>query len=464
MGRWIAWLLAGRPLDDGIGGAPRAVQRRAPRGLLLYVAAGSLFVTGVVAIGAVTQGSLRTDHLRVLATSLGFAVFSATAAAGAAARREGRTMSAVLVGAGTVVLSAISLITLLQAVWHLDVNGARSFGSAALLTLAGSHASIVLRARRAADGPTVRFLAGTSILLATLDCGAGALLIQGNLRIHDYEGFARAAAAIVIAMLVTTALQPILRAAERARAGVGRGAAGAPLPPPPPPPAAAFPPPPPAAAAAGGRLTPAVACGIAVMVGLGGYLLGNGTRRVERVSYPAYLPAPAAAPPTAPTAYVPPPKPTGSLADSTVLPRAPFPCTPVGERKPEVRHEASGFARTEVRRGSRGLCVTIAGEPMRAFSRTRASARSISIAFFPAGSAGRRAKAFRLVIAPAPDGNGAFRVTYEPPGNPYAPPDSVPTSAGYLGMSKRRLSVLVDQPLLPEWVTARRTTWTVSVN
>jgi hypothetical protein len=31
-------------------------------------------------------------------------------------------------------------------------------------------------------------------------------------------------------------------------------------------------------------------------------------------------------------------------------------------------------------------------------------------------------------------------------------------------MSKRRLSVLVDQPLLPEWVTARRTTWTVSVN
>jgi hypothetical protein len=73
MGRWIAWLLARRPLDDGIGGAPCAPRRRAPRGLLLDVAAGSLFVTGVVAIGAVTHGSLRTDHLRVLATSLGFA-------------------------------------------------------------------------------------------------------------------------------------------------------------------------------------------------------------------------------------------------------------------------------------------------------------------------------------------------------------------------------------------------------
>src|SRR4051812_39713936 len=101
MGRWVAWLLFGRLLEDAAADAapPRRVR---PRGLLLYVFAVSLRVAAVAGIAAVPGGSLGVDHLRILGTSLGFAVFSATSAAGSWARREGRGAAAAVVGIATV--------------------------------------------------------------------------------------------------------------------------------------------------------------------------------------------------------------------------------------------------------------------------------------------------------------------------------------------------------------------------
>src|SRR3954464_14495168 len=119
MGRWVAWLLFGRAREDPVGTALPAPRPR-PRGLLLYVLAASLTVAAIAGITAITSGSLGTDHLRVLGTSLGFAVFSATSAAGSAARRDGRGTAALLVGIITVVLSTISLISLVSVLWDLD--------------------------------------------------------------------------------------------------------------------------------------------------------------------------------------------------------------------------------------------------------------------------------------------------------------------------------------------------------
>src|SRR3954454_3246303 len=203
---------------SNIESAPARLRRVRARGLLLYMVAAALTIAGAVAIAALLQGSLSTDHLRVLGTSLGFAIFSATWAAGAAAQREGCGPAAVVVGFLTALFSAISLVTLSLVIWASEYDSWRTFGTVALLTLAGSHASIVLRARRPSDGAAIRLLAGASILLAALDCGAGALAFLEVLRIQDYESSGKAAAAVLIAMLVTTALQPIMRAAARTRA------------------------------------------------------------------------------------------------------------------------------------------------------------------------------------------------------------------------------------------------------
>jgi hypothetical protein len=304
-----------------MGGATEGKQAPRAQGLLAYVTAAALLVAGVAAIVAIAGGRLGVEDLQVLGTSLGFAIFSATSAAGAALWRD-RTTATAWVGGATVVLSAMSLVVLVMSIWNLDADGGRTFGSLALLTLAGSHASIVLRAGRASDGDTIRLLSAASILLASLDCGAGALLVQGTVPLHHVEQYARAAAVVVIAMLVTTALPPLLRSAAK------RGATRAALPPPPPAPPPPSPAPAPAVTTSPTRkrrggwqlrtlFKPAGTVALATVVAVAAFLFGQATVETPHPVYTNYAPPATYVPPAAtPAPASPAPVPAGGPQDA----------------------------------------------------------------------------------------------------------------------------------------------------
>jgi hypothetical protein len=208
-----------------------------------------------------------------------------------------------------------------------------------------------------------------------------------------------------------------------------------------------------------------MACGLAVAIGLCGWFLGRISSPAERQPVPVYQPAPIP-PPPAPVAYAPPPppaQPSGSLAERSVTPGQTFLCGPMGEKRVERRRGGNGVESVELHRGPRGMCTWLAGP---AVKRLRSGhALGISIVFFRADSPNRRDKAYRVIVARAPDGNGRFWVTYQPPLNVRAPGmGALPARAGRLGMSGRRLSLVVDSPLLPGWVVDPRTTWRVMVS
>jgi hypothetical protein len=189
----------------------------------------ALCAAALTAIAAIASGDFDETDARVLATSLGFAIFSATAGSGASLRLRGSESLRAL-GLGAMALSAASFLLLLWVLWG-DGEGElwRWFGSAALAALACSHASIVAGAVRASDSPTVRSLATASIALGVVDAFFGILAFAGAVHgIRRDSG--QLMAVLVILLVLTTALAPILRRLQRrgvtAAAPAGRRAAG----------------------------------------------------------------------------------------------------------------------------------------------------------------------------------------------------------------------------------------------
>jgi hypothetical protein len=181
--------------------------------LLLALAAG-LCVAAVAAIVAVA-GSSFDDSDTVIEVSLGFTLFSATSVCGAMLLRRGWESIHPL-GWVTILLSAVSFVAVL--VSALADTGDEFLGCVGLATLAGAHASIVLRDTRDGDNMAVRALCWTSILLSVSFAAAGAAAISGV--IGDVgEDFARAMAVGLILVLLTFALAPILRRVTSGSAG-----------------------------------------------------------------------------------------------------------------------------------------------------------------------------------------------------------------------------------------------------
>jgi hypothetical protein len=171
-------------------------------------------VAALVGIFAVLTHSFDRTDARLIGTSLGFAVFSALGAAGGAARRRpGLEIVGVLTSTG----ATLSFALLILAAWLDQTNWTwRAFGFIAVLTLAGSHASLVLKARRAGDPPLIANLTVISVLTASIDAVLAALAIAGLF--HDISsGEIRFVAVLIIAMLLSTALPPILRRARESR-------------------------------------------------------------------------------------------------------------------------------------------------------------------------------------------------------------------------------------------------------
>ncbi len=201
-------------------GDQRAIVRRA----LSWALVAALCVAAGTAIVAILSGEFDDTDLRVIATSVGFAIFSATAASGASLRFR-RSENLRTLGLGTVAVSAASFLVLLVGLWIDDDSDEvwRWFGSLAVAALASSHASLVSGARRDADSPSVRTVASASIGLAVVDALSGILAISGA--VDDIEeGWAQLMAVFVILLLLTTALTPILRHLQRPGSTAGERA------------------------------------------------------------------------------------------------------------------------------------------------------------------------------------------------------------------------------------------------
>jgi hypothetical protein len=179
------------------------------RAVLLGLAAG-LSVAAAIAIFAILTHSFDQTDVRLIATSLGFSVFSALGAAGAPARRQPKFAA---LGVLTTGAAGLGFGLLELAIWDQRTPWAwRAFGALAVLTLAASHASLVLSARRASDSLAITNLTVISVLTASLDAILALIAIVGLVH-HIGSSETRLAAVLVITMLLSTALPPILRRA-----------------------------------------------------------------------------------------------------------------------------------------------------------------------------------------------------------------------------------------------------------
>ena len=195
---------------------------------LAWALVASLCVAALAAIGAIVSGGFGETDGRVIASSLFFAVFSATAAAGASLRFRGAPALRAL-GRATVVLSAAGFVVGLVALWNDGSEAAwRWFGCITLAALACSHASRVTGARRASDSATIGALSRVSIALAAIDAGAGILAVSGVVD-EVGDGFARILAVLVVLLLLTTVLPPVLRRFQQPTEPVTAGTATLPL-------------------------------------------------------------------------------------------------------------------------------------------------------------------------------------------------------------------------------------------
>jgi hypothetical protein len=201
-------------------------QRVQLRRLLSWTLVVTLCIAALTAIGAILSGDFSDTDARVIATSIGFAVLSATAASGATLRFRQRGSLQTL-GLVTIALSGITFVLLVVALWGDDGDDRRWqwFGCFGLATLAASHASLVSAARRATDGEAIRLLATVSIALAVIDSSLGILAI-GEVVDEVDDQFGQLVAVLVVLLLLTSVLQPILRrlAPPAARPGVAAAA------------------------------------------------------------------------------------------------------------------------------------------------------------------------------------------------------------------------------------------------
>jgi hypothetical protein len=198
-----------RALPIGVGmtdDRPEYIKRAAGRAL-----AAGLTVAALTAVVALLTGSFEDTELRVILTSIGFAITSATAAAGAAQRLSASDGLRAL-GTVTALLSGVTFILLALGLWTGDWGSEgiwRAFGCAAVLAVAGAHACLVLGARRSSDGDALRYLVVASVALGLLDT-LGALLPISGLA-EDVGDMAQLFAATLVLLVLTTVLPPILR-------------------------------------------------------------------------------------------------------------------------------------------------------------------------------------------------------------------------------------------------------------
>jgi hypothetical protein len=216
-----------------VEGAVRPLQKRARspiingvtrgsgtlRRLLGWALVASLSIAALAAVVALLSGSFSDTELRVVFTSVGFAVLSSVAAAGAAQRFRASAALRML-GAGTVWAALVAFALLAIGLWTGDWGSEpvwRAFGGTAVVAFAGAHACLVLAARRPGDSGLVRGLVDCSLALGLIDALACIAPISGLTDEVD-EGMAKVLAIGLVLLVLTSALPPILRRLQAAPA------------------------------------------------------------------------------------------------------------------------------------------------------------------------------------------------------------------------------------------------------
>jgi hypothetical protein len=175
---------------------------------------GGLCVSAAVAVVALLSGSFDEVHWRVIGTSLGFSVFTSTAAAGASLRSRANARLRLL-GNATAGVSLAALALLIAALWVEDVDWLwRGFGIAGLAALWTSHASLMLGALRPDDSVTVRRLSAVSAVTLGMETSVGVLVLLEAITDVNDAG-ARVLAALIVVTVLTTVLAPLLRRMAR---------------------------------------------------------------------------------------------------------------------------------------------------------------------------------------------------------------------------------------------------------
>jgi hypothetical protein len=199
---------------------PRARLRRAAGWALV----AGLTTAALTAVAAVLSGDFDDTDGRVILTSIGFALCSSAAAAGATQRFRSEEWLRAL-GTVTVGFSGAAFVLLLAGLWTGDWGSEgiwRAFGCVALLGIAGSHACVVLGARRPSDSALIGFLVIASLGLAALDTGGALLPISGAVEEVD-ESFEEAVeklfAVTLILLVLTTVLPALLRRLQQRSPG-----------------------------------------------------------------------------------------------------------------------------------------------------------------------------------------------------------------------------------------------------
>ena len=163
-------------------------------------------------MAALITGDIDDTDARVILSSLGFAISSAVAASGASQRLRASGALRHL-GTATAAMAGTAFVLLLAGLrtgeWGSEGIW-RGFGCAALLALAGSHACLVLGARRRSDSKPVDKLVAVSLLLAGIDTVGGLLPIAGLVDGVGEAG-ARLLAVTLVLLVLTTVLPPLVR-------------------------------------------------------------------------------------------------------------------------------------------------------------------------------------------------------------------------------------------------------------
>jgi hypothetical protein len=180
-------------------------------GFIVRALIGGLCVAAAAAITALLQGDFDETHWRIVGTSLGFSLFTAFGGAGDALRRQARDWRR-FAGAATTALAGMSFALLVIGLWADIAEDMfwQVWGAVALISLCGSHASLVLRAQRPDDSPLVGALVWISIATATFDTLAGVLALLEAVE-DAPDGVVRLLGVVLVVMLLSTALPPIMR-------------------------------------------------------------------------------------------------------------------------------------------------------------------------------------------------------------------------------------------------------------
>lgn len=201
------------------------------RRLAMLATAIGLSLTALVAIVGVVTGSFESTDWRLVATSFGFSLFSALGAAGARASRLGA--AGLCLGLATAACAAASFVLLACGLWVGVGDGLwRVFAGLVVLSLGGSHASLMLAARSPGDSALITTVCASSIGAGAFDSLIGVGAIAG---VIDLEGtLVRLLAVLIIVQLLTSVLPSLLRRAARRqrvsdRGGIAGSAEGAPL-------------------------------------------------------------------------------------------------------------------------------------------------------------------------------------------------------------------------------------------